>query len=198
MRRSILWMAVIMTAFLFSGIITLATGQEKTNNPSDGKATEQSKADADDSKAIYPYRLDFSFAEVEDGKRINTRHYIMDLAGEQGQEIKIGTRVPVVSGGSTIGMHGEMNTQYQYIDVGTNIGAHLNRLFGGDVQLRVNCEVSNMDTTDPASKLGPIIRQIKIEGSTLLAFGKPILIGSADDPNSKRQFQLEVTVTKLR
>jgi len=28
--------------------------------------------------------------------------------------------------------------------------------------------------------------------------GKSILIGSTADPNSKRQFQLEVTVTKLR
>lgn len=187
-----------MTLCLFSGTITLATGQAKTNNPSGGKSADQSKADDDDSEAIYPYRLDFSFDEVEDGKKINSRHYTMDLAGEQGQEIKIGTRVPVVSGGSTVGPQGEMNTQYQYIDVGTNIGARLNKLYGGDVQLRVNCEVSNMDTTDSAPKLGPIIRQIKIEGSTLLSFGKPILIGSADDPNSKRQFQLEVTVTKLR
>jgi len=32
----------------------------------------------------------------------------------------------------------------------------------------------------------------------LLPLAKTIVIGSADDPNSKRQFQLEVTVTKLR
>jgi hypothetical protein len=44
----------------------------------------------------------------------------------------------------------------------------------------------------------PIVRQIKISGSTLLVVAKPILIGSMDDPNSKRQFQLEVTVTKLK
>jgi hypothetical protein len=28
--------------------------------------------------------------------------------------------------------------------------------------------------------------------------GKPMVIGSVDDPDSKRTFQLEVTVTKLR
>jgi hypothetical protein len=32
----------------------------------------------------------------------------------------------------------------------------------------------------------------------LLVVGKPIVIGSVDDPNSNRQFQLEVTVTKLK
>jgi hypothetical protein len=43
-----------------------------------------------------------------------------------------------------------------------------------------------------------VVRQIKISGDTLLVVGKAIMIGSADDPNSKRQFQLEVTVTKLK
>jgi hypothetical protein len=38
-----------------------------------------------------------------------------------------------------------------------------------------------------------VVRQIKIDGDTLLVTGKPIMIGSVDDPNSKRQFQLEVT-----
>jgi hypothetical protein len=37
-----------------------------------------------------------------------------------------------------------------------------------------------------------------ISGSTLVISDKPVIIGSVDDPNSKRQFQLEVTVTKLR
>jgi hypothetical protein len=44
----------------------------------------------------------------------------------------------------------------------------------------------------------PVIRQLKISGSTLAVLGKPMIIGSVDDPNSKRQFQVEVTVNKLR
>jgi len=28
--------------------------------------------------------------------------------------------------------------------------------------------------------------------------GKPLVVGSVDDPSSKKQFQLEVTVTKLK
>ena len=38
----------------------------------------------------------------------------------------------------------------------------------------------------------------KVSGSTLLPLAKPMVMDSVDDPNSKRQFQLEVTVTKLR
>lgn len=197
MRKSILWIAVIVTVCLFSGNATLAHGQT-SNSTANEKSAQQPKSEAGDEELIQAYRLDFLFDEVEDGKKINTRHYTMDLTQEGKQAIKIGTRVPVVSGGYTTGNNGERNTQYQYLDVGTNIEGHMNRMAGGDVELRVNCEVSNIDTTAESSKIAPVIRQIKIEGATLLSLGKPLLIGSVDDPNSKRQFQLEVTVTKLR
>jgi hypothetical protein len=70
------------------------------------------------------------------------------------------------------------------------------REHGDELMLVVRGEVSNLDT-DTVGSL-PVVRQIKISGDTLLVVGKPIMIGSADDPNSKRQFQLEVTVTKLK
>jgi hypothetical protein len=42
------------------------------------------------------------------------------------------------------------------------------------------------------------IVQLKIEASTTATPGKPLIVGSVDDPNSKRQFQLELTVTRLK
>jgi hypothetical protein len=64
----------------------------------------------------------------------------------------------------------------------------------------VRAENSNFATPDqvPGHEARPIIRQLKVSGSTLALLGKPTIVGSMDDPNSKRQFQLEVTVTKLR
>jgi hypothetical protein len=176
------WIAVVVFGLWFS--LMPASAQEKA------------KDSADEEKVIKPYRLDFSLNEMEDGKTINTRHYSMNLTQGEGNEIKIGARVPVTTGSS----NNPTTTQYQYLDVGTRIDARLEAL-GGETKLHVNSEVSNLDTTTdqhlgPVS--APIIRQIKIEGSTLLVVGKPILIGSVDDPNSKRQFQLEVTATKLR
>jgi hypothetical protein len=44
----------------------------------------------------------------------------------------------------------------------------------------------------------PVLRQLRISGATIVTTGKPIVIGVVDDPNSKRQFQLEVTATKLK
>jgi hypothetical protein len=145
---------------------------------------------------ITPYRLDFSLDELLDGKKINTRHYTSQLVAGQDNDIRIGLRVPVVSSGDKQG-----EKQYQYLDVGTTIRCE-SKERGDDTELTVNADVSDIDT--PAANapvtpyLAPIIRQVKLEGRVLLTTGKPILIGSVDDPNSKRQFQLEVTATKLR
>jgi len=164
---------------------------------------EESKENPGPAKVrpVQPYRLDFSFNEMADGKIVNTRHYSMNLTTGNSDEIKIGTRVPVPLGVTSSGSGApQRDTQFQYIDVGTNIWAQLREHHGDDDWLLVvRGEVSNLDV-EAGDHTGapPVVRQIKISGDTLLVVGKPIVIGSMDDPNSKRQFQLEVTVTKLR
>lgn len=127
----------------------------------------------------------------------------MNLADGSTDELKSGTRVPVHTGPPRTGPGGNplADTQYQYMDVGTNIWASL-RERGDDVQLEVRSDMSNLDMSAShdghSGWLPPIVRQIKISGVTLLVTGKPIIIGSMDDPNSNPEFQLEVTATKLR
>lgn len=153
-------------------------------------------------KIIQPYRLDFSFNELEGDKTINTRHYSMNLTSSESNEIKIGSRVPVTT--FVNNKDSGAGTQFQYIDVGTNIWAQLKPIANTDEQeLIVRSEVSSVDANSApgvgqAADLGPVIRQMKISGSTILVEGKPLIVSSMDDPTSKRQFQLEVTVTKLR
>jgi len=146
--------------------------------------------------SIQPYRLDFSFYELENGKRINARHFSLDLTAGSGNDVKIGTKVPVPTGGTAA--LPKMN--YDYMDVGTRIWANLGVYGNGDLRLDVRSDVTSLDQSvhdrNPGSP--PIVRQVQINGTTLLITGKPILIGSMDDPNSNRQFQLEVTATKLR
>jgi hypothetical protein len=178
-----------MNRALIAVILTLVAcgalaAQEKQKRESDAQA-----------EIVQPYRLDFSLNEKEDGKILNSRHYSMSLTQGDANRIRIGTRVPV----ATASNDDSKNVQFQYIDVGTNIDCRLETI-GEDTKLHVTSEVSEIDTTTGGSepRLGPIIRQFKIEGYSLLTTGKPIQVGSVDDPNSKRQFQLEVTVTKLR
>lgn len=165
-------------------------------------SADESKPKADQhEKVIQPYRLDFSVSELENGKKINSRHYAMNLTADSSDEIKIGTRVPIETAGP-LGGRSDVNpsvnsqVQFQYLDVGTSIWAIL-RSNGDELQLEVRGEVSDIDKS-PNQELAPIVRQMKITGKTLLVTGRPMMIGSMDDPNSSRQFQLEVTATKLR
>jgi len=182
--------------------------QTQPGTPSSDSQVEKSPAPANPhaserEKAIQPYRLDFSLNELDGGKKTNSRHYSLDLTAGNANEIKIGTRVPVVT--AQAGTNALVNTQWQYVDIGTSIWAHLRESQDDsqDYQLEVTVrsDVSDIDKGKEAIGAGvsaPIIRQMKINGTTLLVIGKPIVIGTLDDPNSSRQFQLEVTATKLR
>jgi len=193
MRRASAQFVAVVFIGLCCGLCP-ARGQDQSKDESRKEAPQQTAK----VQPVQPYRLDFAFNELADGKIVNTRHYSMNLTAGESNEIKIGLRVPVVSAATP---NVPATSQWQYLDVGTNIWAQL-REHGDEWLLVVRSDVSNLDTSSDsehaAGSTPPIVRQIKISGSTLLVVGKPILIGSTDDPNSKRQFQLEVTVTKLR
>ena len=194
MRNMVASCFVITILLLAVSNLTHAQEESGTNNnpPKSSKpAAEESKPKQDQrEKPIQPYRLDFSVNELENGKKINSRHYSIDVTAGSANQIKIGTRVPVATGGSG----------WQYMDVGTNIWANL-REGADDLQLEVRSDVSNLDMDsahDHNVVSAPIVRQIQIHGSTLFVTGKVIVIGMVDDPNSNREFQVEVIATKLR
>jgi hypothetical protein len=156
-------------------------------------AQAQTAPPASPQEPIVVYQLDFAINELDDAKKINMRHYSMNLdigpsnVGPE-KELKIGTRIPIEAD----------QGKFQYLDVGTTVQAQL-REFKGSTSLQARVEITNFATPDQATKGGqPLLRQMIISGSTLVISDKPVIIGSVDDPNSKRQFQLEVRVTKLR
>jgi hypothetical protein len=139
-------------------------------------------------KPAVTYRLDFAINELENGKKINTRRYSqIQVEDYQFRGLKIGSRVPVATG----------DAQFQYIDVGTNISTKLYPQ-ANELMLDVKAEISNIAGAGEESQSShPIVRQMVIAGSMTLIPGKPLVIGSVDDPSSTHTFQLEVTATKL-
>ena len=176
-KKTVMTAALILALMVGGGGWTAAAQQPEPENAR--------KAE----KALNAYRLDFSVNELEDGKRINTRQYSLNLNSDNSNELKIGTRVPVE------GKQGE----FQYIDVGTSIWSNVQER-NGAIDLSVRAEISNfaIPEQNQGHDTAPVLRQLKISASTLALLGKPMVIGSVDDPNSKREFQLEVTVTKLK
>lgn len=182
MTRKTMALCFVVLALLVCGCTQRALGQEKEKG--------------DTAETAVGYRLDYSVNEMEDGKKINTRQYSMNLSVLSGKgwdgdtnSIKIGARVPVEP----------KNGEFQYLDIGTNIWSRL-REHGSTLTLEVRADISNIATaTDQQYQQSrPIVRQVQINGSTVVLPGKPMVIGVADDPTSRKQFQLEVMVTKLR
>jgi hypothetical protein len=175
--------AVIALACVLGGVLP-ASAQESAKEAPKTQAAENREG------PLSAYRLDFTLNELEGGRKVNARQYSMNAVPgwNPSNEIKIGTRVPVEA------KQGEM----QYIDVGTSIWARM--LERGDApQLEVRAELNNFaDPEAETRRTMPLLRQLRISASTVASLGKPTVVGVVDDPNSKRQYQLEVTVTKLR
>ena len=191
----------IMTIWLLVMTVGLYSGPQVADAQDSAPKAEQAE------KPVHAYRLDFALNELEGEKKLNTRHYSINLVSGDRQEVKIGTRVPVATGsfptnassGST-SVSPVINTQFQYMDVGTHIWCTLKE-HADSLELQAGGDISNIDIGPSRETNGlsnPVVRQIKIVGGTIVIPGKTIVIGSADDPTSNRQFQLEVTVTKLR
>jgi hypothetical protein len=177
------------TVFGFAKLLIISLCCSLPSSLAQDQTTAETKTEASN-KPVDAYRLDFSVNELEDGKKINTRQYSMYLDADDGPNtLKIGTRVPVE------GKPGE----FQYIDVGINLWSRLKERPNG-LQMEVRGEISNLAMPDQATHgySIPVVRQMQINASTLALVGKPMVVGSVDDPDSKRQFQLEVTVTRLK
>jgi hypothetical protein len=186
MRKATTVWAIAILGFMSGwGVAGHAQDAPPAKSDAGAKAFAEEKA----KQTLHAYRVDFSLNELEDGKKINTRQYSVNVNSGESNEIKIGTRVPVDAG----------RDEFQYLDLGTNVWCRIEERADG-VALSVRAENSNFAIPEQGTShdARPVIRQLKISGSTLALLDKPMVIGSMDDPNSKRQFQLEVTVTKLR
>jgi len=167
-------------------------------------AQENGAKAAEQQGPIPAYHLAFSLNELEDGKKINTRQYGMNLVALRQEDrgyvrdlardkaIKIGTRVPVEIEQGKV----------EYIDIGTSIRCRMIEDETG-ASLEAHADLSSLvprTSTDPyrPNTADPILRQLSIDAATAVTIGKLTSLGTVDDPDSKRQFQLEVTVTKLR
>jgi hypothetical protein len=81
--------------------------------------------------------------------------------------------------------------------VGTTISGSVSSRDGAQI-LDTYCDVTSVVPDEGKVDGRPVLRSLSITDETPIVEGKPMLLGTADDPNSKREFQLEVTVTQQK
>ena len=107
-KASTVWTIAIITFTMVFGTAGRAQDTAPAKPETEAKAPSRAETEG---KPVHAYRLDFSVNELEEGKKINTRQYSLNLNADDANEIKIGTRVPVEAA----------HEQFQYMDVGTSI-----------------------------------------------------------------------------
>src|SRR3954470_12393204 len=137
--------AFVIAIFLAGSL--LAVGQEKPNTDDSPPARQE--------RPLSFYKVEYVLREMQDGKAINSRNYMMTIENGDRGEAKVGARVPVPIGSSG------PSTQWQYMDVGLNISC---RVVGRDdyASLHTSIEVSSFalpeqQTGRPESQ--PVVRQ---------------------------------------
>jgi hypothetical protein len=166
-------------AFCLPLIPSLATAQqEKAKEPA---TTEQ--------KPLVAYRIELNVREIEAGKRLNSRNYIMVVEDGSYGSFRVGNRIPIVGGEKGL----------QYNDVGMNIDCRP-RERGDAVSLEIHVESSSVVAQDqPATATtNPVFRQQRSNITPVVTPGKPTVVASMDDVLSNRRYEIEVTATKVK
>lgn len=152
-------------------------------------------SDLDRAKKIY--RLTFTTAETDGGKRVGVQHFAMVVAAGQRTVMKQGSKVPIATGSYNASGNTGAQTQITYIDVGMNFDVNLDELANG---VRLRSKVEQLGIAEQTSGVGvqdPIIRQSLLEGTSFLTLGKPLVLGSIDIPGSTRHLDVEVVMEQV-
>ena len=138
------------------------------------------------------YRLTYTLTETDGGKRVGTQHFAMIVVSGRKTVLKQGNRVPLVTG--SVSTSGGAQTQVQYLDIGLNIDASIEESADG---VKLNTQVEQSSIAEEKSGLGtqdPIVRQAKLEGTSILTAGQPLILGSMDIPSTARRLDIEVVM----
>ena len=138
------------------------------------------------------YRLTYTLTETEGGKRVGTQHFAMIVVSGRKTVLKQGNRVPLVTG--SVSTSGGAQTQVQYLDIGLNIDASIEESADG---VKLNTQVEQSSIAEGKSGVGtqdPIVRQAKLEGTSILTAGTPLILGSMDIPSTARRLDIEVVM----
>jgi hypothetical protein len=143
------------------------------------------------------YKVNFLVYELADGKRINERTYSLPVTSVDGNprdsSINVGNRVPIAV---------KEEGQIQYIDIGftleCNVAEQNDKFVINSTLVLSSIVVPEQPGTESRGVGGdPVVRQVKQRFTTLVSPGKPTLVTSIDDVNSKKRLQVEVTASRL-
>jgi hypothetical protein len=140
--------------------------------------------------APHYYHLTFAVLELsEAGKSTNSRTYTTTISTSQNsfEKIRSGTRIPVRTNDK-----GEIT----YIDVGVDVDCRNAREVANQLALEITANISTLAPVD-RNDGNPVVRQNGWTASVLVPIGKPTVILSSDNLESKGAMQIQLTAERI-
>jgi hypothetical protein len=142
------------------------------------------------------YRVEFTINELEKGKVLNGRNYVMVVGKTKDPRafgrIRVGSRVPYAT----------KATEYQYSDVGMNIDCNISAINNDNdhVQADLTVASSSLASREQVSPTNsnPVFRNVSFQASPVLVLGKATVVSEVDDVASDHRYQIEMTVTTIK
>jgi hypothetical protein len=175
--------------------------QDKTNPPKDEAKSTEAQTEGPQVK------VQIVFAEYDGDKKVKSLPYTMLVQANRTGKLRIGSRVPVATGGDKGGL------QFQYIDVGTNLDCSASPAQDGKYQLRLSLERSWVEGNVPVAMeksatasperndslfRQPIIHQFRFDNTISLRDAQTLETNFATDPVSGKVIKVEVTLNVLK
>ena len=149
--------------------------------------------------------------ELDGTKKISSLPYTFyvntdDSGRGSTSSVRVGLRVPVTTGGSSNGA----NTQFQYMDIGTNLDCGATSTADGRFKLYLSVDRSYLTATDDKKTPGlvnegvsinsgnPIVQHFSSSYNLIIRDGQTIEATSTTDPISGRVLQISVTTNVVK
>jgi hypothetical protein len=166
--------------------------QEKPQTESSDKRSEE--------KTPTSLRVQIVFSEFEGDKKLSSLSYTLPIQSDTGRgSIRMGLRVPVVTGSASPGS--AFQNQYQYVDVGSNLDGRATKTSDGRFLLHLSLERSSAYASKEASEKtsgNQVIQTFRTEFDLLIRDGQTIQSTMAADPVSGRITKVDVTLTVVK
>ena len=185
----------VALALVLAGVAGLPWAAAQESN--EGNLLKTGKAEPAVPITIESYNVDFTVSELDNGKKINSRSYSMQIPNiSTGREkipwtdwkrVRVGSQVPIPAG----------EKGFTYKDVGMDIDCRYFLTGNGKFTMDTNWDYTSMGNDQERNNPTPVFRHVSSQVEAVVTLDKPTVISEVDDVASTHRYVFEVKVTKV-
>jgi len=187
----------VALALVLAGVAGLPWAAAQESN--EGNLLKTGKAEPAVPITIESYNVDFTVSELDNGKKINSRSYSMQIPNipnlhssgtppwTDWKRVRVGSQVPIPAG----------EKGFTYKDVGMDIDCRYFPMGNGKLTMATNWDYTSVGSDQERNPPTPVFRHVRSEVEAVVTLDKPTVISEVDDVASTHRYVFEVKVTKV-